>query len=76
MLRYVGWLRSSSHRRNVQHRIEIANLRASTQVLRMQAACYADRAPENRRDRVRPRVHEGRRAGLAPAAREWTYPVE
>eukprot|EP00969_Alexandrium_andersonii_P001453 64470-Alexandrium_andersonii.AAC.1 len=42
----------------------------------MHAACYADRAPENRRDRVRPRVFERRRTGLVPAAREWTYLVE
>eukprot|EP00969_Alexandrium_andersonii_P316187 13969030-Alexandrium_andersonii.AAC.1 len=38
MLRYVGWLRSSTHHRNVLHRIEIANMRACTQVLKMQAA--------------------------------------
>eukprot|EP00969_Alexandrium_andersonii_P212422 9380442-Alexandrium_andersonii.AAC.1 len=38
IVRYTGWLRSSTHHRNVLHRIEIANIRASTEVLKMQAA--------------------------------------
>eukprot|EP00969_Alexandrium_andersonii_P334541 14784268-Alexandrium_andersonii.AAC.1 len=37
-LRYTGWLRSCEHHRNVLHRIEIANIRASTEMLKLQAA--------------------------------------
>eukprot|EP00969_Alexandrium_andersonii_P207497 9166862-Alexandrium_andersonii.AAC.1 len=31
ILRYAGWLRSNTHHRNVLRRIEIANIRASTE---------------------------------------------
>eukprot|EP00969_Alexandrium_andersonii_P071636 3162551-Alexandrium_andersonii.AAC.1 len=42
MLRYVGWNHSCTHRRNVLRQMKMANLRASSQMLQMQADCQAD----------------------------------